>query len=62
MKYCVNESCIGCGLCESTCPEVFKMTENNVAEAIDSEVPADAVVSAEEAWTNCPVSAIEQKD
>ena len=23
MKYVVNDGCIGCGLCEGTCPEVF---------------------------------------
>ncbi len=25
MKYKVNETCIGCGLCASTCPEAFSM-------------------------------------
>lgn len=26
MKFHVNADCIGCGLCVSTCPEVFTMT------------------------------------
>ena len=38
MKYFVNDSCIGCGLCESTCPEVFHMN-GDVAVAIEGEAP-----------------------
>ena len=35
MKAKVDENaCIGCGLCENTCPEVFKMNEDNIAEVI----------------------------
>lgn len=33
LKYYVNDSCIGCTLCASTCPAVFRMTDDNVAEA-----------------------------
>ncbi len=61
MKYKVNEECIGCGLCESICPEVFHMTDEGVAEAIDDEVHAEAADSAAEAMRDCPVSAIEEK-
>lgn len=61
MKYTVNQDeCIGCGLCEGTCPEVFSMNDNGVAEAIDAEVPADALESAAEAKDSCPVGAIEE--
>ena len=34
MKYIVNEGCIGCGLCEATCPEVFSMSDAGTAVAI----------------------------
>lgn len=44
MKYVVNDGCIGCGLCEGTCPEVFSMTDAGVAVAIDADVPDDALV------------------
>ena len=56
MKYHVNDSCIGCGLCTSTCPEVFSMGDDNKA------VPAGAESSAEDAMNGCPVTAIEKVD
>ena len=59
MKYHVNDSCIGCGLCTSTCPEVFSMGDDNKAVAAES-VPAGAESSAEDAMNGCPVTAIEK--
>ena len=59
MKATVNEDCIGCGMCEGTCPEVFAIGDEGVAENIVEEVPEDAEDSAQEAADNCPVSAIE---
>ena len=60
MKYHLNDSCIGCGLCAGTCPEVFSMSDEGVAVAIDSEVPEGALDSAAEAMDGCPVGAIEE--
>ena len=60
MKYHVNDSCIGCGLCAGTCPEVFSMSDEGVAVAIESEVPEGALDSAAEAMAGCPVEAIEE--
>ena len=60
MKYFVNDGCIGCGLCAGTCPEVFSMSDEGVAVAIDSEVPEGALDSAAEAMDGCPVGAIEE--
>ena len=57
MKVFVNKGCIGCGLCAGTCPSVFSMTEDGVARAIDTDVPADTL---EEAKNNCPAEAIEE--
>lgn len=59
MKYKVNDSCIGCGLCEATCPEVFSI-QGDVAVAIDGEVSESALASAAEAKEGCPVEAIEE--
>lgn len=61
MKFHVNDNCIGCGLCASTCPEVFTINDDNVAVAIEGEVDAAVESSAMEAKDGCPVSAIEQK-
>lgn len=58
MKYHVNDSCIGCGLCAGTCPKVFSMNDAGVAVAIEAEVPAEALESAAEAMDGCPVGAI----
>ena len=41
MKYFVNDGCIGCGLCAGTCPDVFSMSDDGVAVAIDSVVPEE---------------------
>lgn len=60
MKYVVNDGCIGCGLCEVTCPEVFKMRDEGVAKAIEAEVPTELESAAAEAKDGCPVGAIEE--
>jgi ferredoxin len=57
MKASVNENCIGCGACESICPEVFQLTEQGVAKAV-GDVPEKSEALAAEARDNCPVDAI----
>ena len=49
-----RSGCIACGLCISTCPEVFRMGDDGLAE----KVPENAEASAVEAQENCPVSVI----
>ncbi|MCI1944920.1 ferredoxin [Clostridium luticellarii] len=59
MKAVVDKDvCISCGLCPSTCPEVFEMDDDGKAVAISGEVPEESKDSAKEAEENCPVSAI----
>ncbi|MBO5451591.1 MAG: ferredoxin [Lachnospiraceae bacterium] len=53
----VNENCIGCGMCASICPEVFQMTDENVALADD--VLPELEDATKEAAQSCPVNAIE---
>lgn len=62
MKYFVNDSCIGCGLCANICPEVFEMTDEGVAKAKAKDIDADGEIleKAQEAQNSCPVAAIEE--
>ena len=60
MKYKVNDGCIGCDACEATCPEIFFINDDGVAEARDIEVTPELEESAEEAMDGCPVGVIEQ--
>jgi ferredoxin len=53
-----EETCIGCGLCSETCPEVFEMSDDKVRVKVD-EVPEDVVETCREATENCPVEAIQ---
>jgi len=52
-----QEACIGCGLCESTCPEVFRL-DNEKSQIILDTVPEKYQSAALEAEEGCPVDAI----
>jgi ferredoxin len=59
MKASINrEGCISCELCASTCPEVFRMAKDGLAEVYVDEVPKSAENAAIEAQEGCPVSVI----
>lgn len=62
MKVTIDrDGCIGCGLCAATCPEVFRLAEDGLAEvyAPPSEETADQVRKAAE---KCPVSVIKVEE
>ena len=59
MFYRVNDKCIGCGMCESICPEVFEVVPEGFSVA-KKEVPEGCADKAEEARNSCPVGAIEK--
>ena len=63
MKASVDkDTCIGCGLCPSTCPEVFSLEDDGLAVAIEGEIPENVQGDAEAARDGCPVSAIDIED
>ena len=58
MKAIVDKDlCTGCGLCVSTCPEVFEMEDDVAAVKVDT-VPKDVEESCKQAAEDCPVEAI----
>ena len=56
-----EESCIGCGLCAETCPEVFEMVDDKARPKAD-EVPEEFADTCREAAEDCPVEAIQIED
>jgi ferredoxin len=54
----IKEKCIGCELCPSICPDVFKMGDDGFAHTIVDEVPSEAENEAREAAESCPTEAI----
>lgn len=53
-----QELCISCGACIDACPEVFEWNEEDKAQSIVEEVPADVEDQASEAIESCPTNAI----
>ena len=51
------DTCIGCGVCVTTCPEVYTM-EDDKAVVIGSDVPKAAEETCAKAVEDCPVTAI----
>ncbi|HOF88824.1 MAG TPA: ferredoxin [Armatimonadota bacterium] len=59
MKAVVDQdACISCGLCPEVCPEVFRMNDDDKAEAYVDPVPPGAEDAARDAADQCPVEAI----
>ena len=59
MRATIDRSgCIGCGLCTETCPEVFRLDDEGLAEVYTDPIPEGAESSALDAADNCPVSVI----
>jgi len=57
VKATVDDSCIACELCVSTCPEVFEMGDA-IAVVKADPVPPAAEASCRDAADACPVDAI----
>lgn len=50
--------CIGCGLCEETCPEVFRLLEDGIAHVINEEPDEELYGAVRDSAEMCPTSAI----
>ena len=48
-------TCVGCGLCEQVCPEVFEVQGDGIAHV---KSPVSTAASLQEAADQCPVNAI----
>lgn len=58
MAIIVDESlCTGCGLCENTCPEMFKI-EGDMAKVVSQDTSSCDV---KQAIADCPVEAIKEE-
>ena len=58
MKLKINEGCIGCGMCEGTCPSVFSLKDDGKAE-VDRQPEQNELSKVKEAIEICPVGVIE---
>lgn len=62
MKVTIDrDGCIGCGLCEQTCPRVFRMNDDGKAE-VSAQPEKDDENAAKEAEENCPASVIKTEE
>jgi ferredoxin len=57
MKAIINEGCIGCGACANTCPKVFRMNDEGLAE-VYNEVNEDNINDVNAAVEVCPMQII----
>ncbi|MFH0952824.1 MAG: ferredoxin [Verrucomicrobiota bacterium] len=59
MKVTIDrDTCTGCELCTTLCPDVFEMGDDNLATVKGGDIPASAVDSVKEAASSCPVECI----
>ena len=52
----VADKCVGCGLCEQVCPDVFKVGDDGIAKVLTQE---SGSCDLKDVASQCPVEAIE---
>ena len=52
-----QDTCIGCGVCTSVCPDVFELNDEGKAQVIDG-ADCEAAGCVEDAASQCAVEAI----
>jgi ferredoxin len=53
-----TDLCIGCGNCESVCPDVFRLDDDGLSRVINAHPGPELYECIREAEDSCPVSAI----
>ena len=53
-----QDTCIACGMCVSSCNEVYEFNDDGKAESIVDLEPPELAEDARQAANNCPVNAI----
>ncbi len=53
-----SDLCIGCGLCEEMCPEVFAMGEDGIARVIAADPTPELYGPVRDCADMCPTEAI----
>ncbi len=63
MKVTVDQDlCIGCGVCEGACPEVFSLANEPYAEVLLDPIPEEYQELCRQAAADCPTEAIKIED
>ena len=55
-----QDECISCGACVDTCPEVFRMNDDNLAEVYKADGASEEEI--QDAFESCPVSCIQWEE
>ena len=58
----IEDGCVSCGLAESTCPQVFKLSDNRPNTVIERADLSSYEAEIKEAAENCPVGVIMSED
>lgn len=56
-----RDGCISCGMCAATCPDVFRMADDGLAEVYKEPTSADEEM-VKDAADGCPVEVIHVDD
>ena len=55
-----QDECISCGACVDSCPDVFRLNDDNLAEVYNQEGASEEEI--QDAIDSCPVSCISWED
>jgi ferredoxin len=58
--YIDEDECISCGACVDSCPDVFQMNDDNIAEIYNAEGASEEEI--QDALDSCPVTCIHWED